>query len=94
VQVTDQFSNTHETWIYESDTARWIKLNDLNASDVAPLGGRYSEALACILASRVAPEYGVPVPPQVEKSASVGLYALTSRLDSSRCTQYDPGRYM
>lgn len=87
IQTTDQFSNDQETWVYEASTARWIRLDGLNAGDAAPLG-RFSEALASMLAQRIASEYGGSVPPAVDKAAALGIHAITHRNDGAHAPVY------
>jgi hypothetical protein len=93
IQVNDAFSDTSETWLYNSKNARWVKLEDLTANSEAPLGNRYTNGLAAALAEEFASEFGMQVPPKVANTAALFLYALTHRYDSTRSTQYDPGRY-
>lgn len=88
IRTTDQFSNDSETWVYNAATARWVRLDCLKPTDPAPLGLRYDETIASILAARISPEYGMTTPPQVARDASVGLYALTHRMDGIRAPVY------
>lgn len=82
IAIVDLYSNTSKTWVYDSNTARWVQLEALNLTDGAPLAGRYSDGIACLLASRIAPEYAMAVPAEVAAGASRGIYAMTHRNDA------------
>lgn len=82
VMVTDLYSDVSQTWIYDAQVGRWSKLEELGLNDVAPLAARHSEALACILACRIAPEYAIEASQQVAVGAVRGLYAITHHYDT------------
>lgn len=86
IAIVDLYSDTHQTWVYDSGTARWIELEKLNLTDAAPLASRYSDGIACILASRLAPEYAIPVPTEVSSGAARGIYAMGRRNDGQHVT--------
>ena len=81
IVITDFYSDLSQSWIYDGQIGRWLRLEGLALSDTAPLAARYSEALACILASRIAPEYGAEASQQVAVGAVRGIYAITHRYD-------------
>gem|GEM_PF-6691738 len=82
VIVTDLYSDASQTWIYDAQIGRWSKLEDLGLNDAAPLGARHSEALVCVLACRVAPDYAVEASQQVAVGAVRGMYAITHHYDT------------
>jgi hypothetical protein len=83
IEINSLFDGSQQLWIYESNTARWIDLRDLNVADSAPLA-KYSDGLAAMLAIRVAPEYGVSAPQEVQGVANVARYAMSQRNDGPR----------
>lgn len=86
ITVTDLFSTLDLTWIYDGPGARWISIDSLTLSDIAPLTGRYANGLAAILAVRLAPEWSVTPSPLVLSEANSGRSMLSARYDR----QYRP----
>lgn len=84
IEIHDLFSVTNQTWIFEGAEARWIQLQDLNPSDTAPLGAKYSEGIASILAVRLADEYSVPASQTMQGLANRAMYALGHRYDGQQ----------
>jgi hypothetical protein len=93
IQVNDEFSGTSGSWIFNAKSGRWVEAHDLSVNSNSPLGGRYAEGLAAMLAERMASEYGMQTPPEVSRAATEAKYTLTHRNAVVRDTQYAPERY-
>lgn len=59
VTVASTLNTDIEQWLYSAQTARWVRIDTLELSDIAPLTDRGSDGLAALLAVRIADDYGV-----------------------------------
>lgn len=59
VSVNDLTSGSRTLHFYDGATAQWINALAISLADEAPLSRAYGDGLACELAVRLSPEYGV-----------------------------------
>lgn len=58
VQITDQFGESRPTYIYDRTVQRWMRIDNLNLNDEAPLSARGADGLSSLLATRVVDQFG------------------------------------
>jgi hypothetical protein len=56
VQYKDETEDAWQTWI--SDKGDWVRIDDLEESDTAPLSDRNMDGLSCLVAMEVAGTFG------------------------------------
>lgn len=71
--------STPETYVYDADLDAWVGIHGLTAGSEAPLANRFSDALAALLAVRLATEFGSIITAEVAERARVGRAALRRR---------------
>ena len=71
-------------YLYNARTRAWVSMTGLALTDVAPLADRGSVGLASCLAEMLSDEYGEPCGPDVQKRASLFMWGVSSRYDSTR----------
>lgn len=77
IRVTDQFSTTRASYVYDGTVQRWMRFDSLALEDEAPLSARGADGLAAVLAERVADEFGSemlsPLTMRAARAYRVGL---------------------
>lgn len=69
IVINDAFTGHTMDIIYDEQVSRWFRLDNLAATDVAPLSLRDSTGLASCLSLELATQYGQDVPPAVQTAA-------------------------
>ncbi len=81
-------NSTLRSWIYRSDVAAWMKINDLVAADENPFPVRFDNMFVIMLAMRLNPRYGRQLDPQSiatlkqNKREFEAFYLQSARLDT------------
>lgn len=65
-----------QTWLYDATLAEWVALHDLELSGDCPLGSRFFEGLAAMLAMQVSDDYSAELSQRIVDSAQRGNVAI------------------
>jgi len=80
-----------ETYVYDSSTHDWLRVDYLSPTDIAPLANRDPLGLISMLAIEIASEYGQDITELMVRNASQFQYNLTH--DYSNPDDVTPGTY-
>lgn len=69
IVINDAFTGETMDVVYDGQVSRWFRLDNLTATDVAPLSFRDSTGLASALAAELASQYGQEIPAIVQMAA-------------------------
>lgn len=72
-----------QTWLYDASLGAWVALHDLELAGDCPLGSRYFEGLAAMLAMQISDDYGAQLTQRIVDTARRGNYAM-KRKDAQR----------
>lgn len=82
--VADVNSSYEKYYLYDANRAYWVLIDDLTLDSRAPLANRNENGLKAMLASRMASDFGVQVPPVVASETNTFRYILGQKPDRVR----------
>ncbi len=82
VAVHDAFTAQTVEYLYDGQRKLWIGLSGLSLDDTAPLSDRDPDGLKCMLATRIADEFGGSLGEMTVRQSAMFQQALTTRFSS------------
>lgn len=84
IVLINQLTDEQAAYVYDGMSSTWVNIGILNLDDVAPLYTRYGDGLACVLAIRLADEYGQSPGPGTVQGARNFNISISQRNDTYR----------
>lgn len=89
VRITSEFNAGRASYVYDGTVQRWMRFDNLELEDEAPLSARGADGLAAVLAERVADEFGQEtLSPLTMRAANRYRVALVTHHGSYGCDVY------